>query len=297
MSPRIDSAGDRGAALVSVVIPTHNRAALLERALRSVLAQTHEKLDVIVVDDASEDETRNVVLRIRDPRVRYVRHAANKGGAAARNSGVDAARGEYIAFLDDDDQWKPRKVERQLEHLTGYDAAICGFTLCRDGVETPGSRQRLGRTVVTRRMLRRTVVGWGTSTFMVRRDVARQVRFDDALGSGQDWDFLIRLFAGHRIVYVDEPLVTFDVGAHRRITNGSFDLSPANAEKRLRVFYKHAEFFGAFWFNYHVAARLLYRVRERRDALRHLLGAVRRCGVIPVFFGFVNRFCQKTFGY
>ncbi|MFL6647921.1 MAG: glycosyltransferase family 2 protein [Sulfurifustaceae bacterium] len=297
MPPCIDPDNDRSGPLVSVVIPTRNRARLLERALQSVLAQTYRKLDVLVVDDASEDDTPEVVRQVGDARVRYLRHAVRKGGGAARNTGIDAAQGVYVAFLDDDDQWKPRKIERQLEHIAGRAAAICGFTLYRDGVETPGSRRGGGDAAVTGRMLRRTVIGWGTSTFMVRSEVARRVRFDEELGSGQDWDFLIRLFADSGIAYVDEPLVTFDVGGHARITSASFDLPPTHAENRLRIFYKHADFFGPFWLNYHVASRLLYRVRERRDASRHLLAAIRRCGVIPVLVGFVNRFYQKTFGY
>lgn len=283
--------------LVSVVVPTHNRAPLLVRALRSALAQTHRNLEVIVVDDASNDETPHRVRDFHDARIRYLRHEVNRGGGATRNTGVRAARGEYIAFLDDDDEWSPAKIERQLQSIAGHGAVICGFMLDAGHGAVPGTRTRGSRTVVTPAMLRRTVVGWGASTFMVSSAIARTVEFDEELASGQDWDFLIRVFAEHRILYIDDPLVTFHVGAHPRITSGNVEAPPAQLEKRLRIFYKHRDFFGRFWFNYHIAGRLLYRVRQRRNALRQVASAVRRCGVLPVVFGFLARFYQKNFGY
>jgi glycosyltransferase involved in cell wall biosynthesis len=128
-----DPSADRGAStrandttpLVSVVLPTFNRAHLLKSALASVLSQTYKNLEIIVVDDASTDDTQQVVAVIKDHRLRYIRHVATKGGSAARNTGILAAIGSYIAFLDDDDEWYPEKVEAQLEWLDRYDAVLC----------------------------------------------------------------------------------------------------------------------------------------------------------------------------
>ena len=101
--------------VVSVVISTYNRQEKLKRALASVLGQTLRDIEVIVVDNASTDATEEVVRNVKDLRVRYIRHDSNKGGPAARNTGIKHARAPYIALLDDDDEWMPQKLEKQVE--------------------------------------------------------------------------------------------------------------------------------------------------------------------------------------
>jgi glycosyltransferase involved in cell wall biosynthesis len=105
---------------VSAVIPTYNRAQFLERAIRSVLDQTFQDFEIVVVNDASPDEgaTDAVVKDFRDPRIKYFRHETNKGIGATRNTGVLNSSGEYIAFLDDDDAWLPQKLALQCRLLT-----------------------------------------------------------------------------------------------------------------------------------------------------------------------------------
>ena len=105
--------------LVSIVIPTYKRADLLPRALNSVLAQTHQNLDIIIVDDNAEfPETREMVRRIvtetGDARISLIQNKKNLGGGPSRNAGIEASRGEYIAFLDDDDEYLPERIEKQL---------------------------------------------------------------------------------------------------------------------------------------------------------------------------------------
>lgn len=100
---------------VSVIIPTYNRAHLIGRAIKSVLNQTYKDFEIIIVDDGSTDKTEEVVKDFKDERVRYIRREKNKGGSAARNTGIKAARGEYIAFQDSDDEWLPEKLEKQMK--------------------------------------------------------------------------------------------------------------------------------------------------------------------------------------
>jgi glycosyltransferase involved in cell wall biosynthesis len=101
--------------LVSVIIPTYNRASTLARAIESVLKQTYGNLELIVVDDSSNDETSGVVSGIADERIKYIKFSKNKGVAAARNAGIKESCGDYIAFLDSDDQWLPDKLKLSLE--------------------------------------------------------------------------------------------------------------------------------------------------------------------------------------
>ncbi|MGB9587486.1 MAG: glycosyltransferase family 2 protein, partial [Armatimonadota bacterium] len=118
---------------VSVVIPTYNRALLVERAIRSVLGQTYTDFEVIVVDDGSTDDTKRILadLAHEDPRVRWFHHSENRGAQAARNTGCRAAEGEYIAFLDSDNEWLSNKLHLQMELLKEHGEYIgvvyCGF--------------------------------------------------------------------------------------------------------------------------------------------------------------------------
>jgi glycosyltransferase involved in cell wall biosynthesis len=100
---------------VTVVIPTHNRAEFLHNAITSVLNQTFQCFEIIVVDDASTDNTVEVVNRFAEEKIKLVRHSTRKGGAAARNTGILNSCGEYIAFLDDDDEWYQEKLARQMD--------------------------------------------------------------------------------------------------------------------------------------------------------------------------------------
>ena len=103
--------------LVSVVIPTHNRADLLPRAIDSVLNQTYSNFEIIVVSDGSTDNTEEVVKSYsdKDSRIRFIGYSPARGGNIARNTGIEAAKGEYVAFLDDDDEWMPEKLKKQIK--------------------------------------------------------------------------------------------------------------------------------------------------------------------------------------
>src|SRR3989442_437688 len=100
---------------VSVIIPTYNRAEFLGLALTSVLNQTFQDFEILIIDDNSQDSTQEVVTNFGDERIKYIRHDVNKRVAAARNTGVANSNGEYIAFLDDDDEWFPDKLQIQLD--------------------------------------------------------------------------------------------------------------------------------------------------------------------------------------
>lgn len=201
------------APLVSVVIPSYNRGHAIGACIDSVLAQTLEDFEIVVVDDASTDDTRARVAAIADPRVRYVAHAANRGGAAARNTGVRAARGDFIAFLDSDDSWSPRKLERQIallgERGPDYGVAYTWFIgRDRDGREVSRSDHSLDGSVADALLVANYV---GTfSSIVVRRDVFERVGgLDESLRSCQDWDLSIRLSRVTKICCVEDYLVSY----------------------------------------------------------------------------------------
>lgn len=217
-----DTATGSDRPLVSVIIPAYNRASVVSRAIDSALAQTVEDIEVIVVDDGSTDDTEAVVAGYDDDRVRYLGHDHNRGRSAARNTGIDAARGEYVAFLDSDDRWLPHKLQRQLDRLprcsSEWVGVYCEFLtpapsrfgeaidwLSRNVFANPAVRE--GGRELAREILTMNVLMGPGSTLLVRRNALEGLRFDDGLVDHEDWDFVLQLLDRGKIAHVDEPLV------------------------------------------------------------------------------------------
>jgi glycosyltransferase involved in cell wall biosynthesis len=201
---------------VSVVIPVFNRPVAVRRAIDSVLRQTCQDFEVIVVDDASTDATPAAVEELADPRIRLIRHERNRGGSAARNTGIRAGSAPYVAFLDSDDEWLPTKLERQLE-VFERSSDLVGFVYTgAERVFPDGSVSRYiprQRTDLSRALLAENVVG-ETSLGMVRRSVLDAVDgFDESLPSCQDLDLWLRICERFSADVVPDALV--------RISNSS----------------------------------------------------------------------------
>lgn len=208
---------------VTVIIPTHNRAAMIERSVQSALAQSYEDLDVIVVDDGSTDNTAEVVERIVDDRLRYIRREKNAGAQAARNAGVRAASGDLIAFLDSDDEWDPLKIELQVEKLSTCPPSVgmvyCGIRrIDQDGRTVPDRIPRY-RGRLFERLLQKNIIG-GMSVALIRADVLREVGpFDERLRARQDLDMWLRIARHYEIDFVPEKLVVYHLHRGRTSEN------------------------------------------------------------------------------
>ena len=195
--------------LVSVVIPVYNRSELVGRAIRSVLAQTWVDFEVIVVDDASDDGTPE---RIRDEfgeQVRLLVQERNRGVSAARNCGVSAGCGEWMAFLDADDEWLPEKLAKQLAALRASGLAVCHTDeiWIRNGVRVnpPKQYRKQGGDIFAQAL---QVCCMCPSSLVIRRDLLRDVgMFDEELPVCEDYDLFLRLTARHQVACVDEKLV------------------------------------------------------------------------------------------
>ena len=199
--------------IVSVIIPTCDRAHLLERAVKSVLDQSFDDYEVIVVDDHSRDDTLEVIERLRDKRVRCIARCQRGGGAAARNTGIEAASGEYLAFLDDDDAWHDRKLQSQIEVMQRRPEVGLVYT---GAVHIHQHNGQIFKTVTPRYrgnifqvLLERNVIGT-TSSIMVRKESLLAVGgFDESFPSCQDWDLYLRLARDWAFDFVGEALVDF----------------------------------------------------------------------------------------
>ena len=208
MKPHIAGKEERPA--VSVVIPTHNRVHLLRRCLGTVLSQLDVSVEAIVVDDGSEDDTAGYVNGIDDDRVRLVRHEMPQGVSAARNSGLERARGDWVAFLDDDDMWAPDKLQAQLEaaRLRSQAGWVCaGSVTVDEGLHVIAAMAPAPDTDVSKLLAYNNIPG-GASGIIVRTELARAVGgFDPELSNMADWDMWIRLSLTTPPATVRRPLV------------------------------------------------------------------------------------------
>ena len=210
-----------GAETVSIVLPTHNRAHLVGRAVRSVLSQTHTDWELIVVDDGSQDATPAAIAEFRDPRVRYLRNDPAVGPARARNVGIrSAGPSGYLGFLDDDDEWLPRKLERQLATFRASAVALsavgCGRIDCGPASSEVHLPQYRGD--VFEHLLARRARGYGAQLILVKRQPGQDdVLFDADLPCLEDADYSMRLALQGPLDFVPEPLVKIyrnDGGPH-----------------------------------------------------------------------------------
>lgn len=200
--------------LISVIIPTYNRTSELERALNGVLQQTYENLEIIVVDDNSIEKGSivGIINSFNDPRIILLQHAVNRGGGAARNSGIVSARGDYIAFLDSDDEWKSDKIEKQLSILDGEnvnDAVVyCQSEIIYRSkpILLPPRGIKEKEKVCDYLFLNGGFLP--TPSLLVSAKLAKSIMFNPELRRHQDYDFLLRIDESEaRFYFISEPLV------------------------------------------------------------------------------------------
>ncbi len=189
----------------SAIIPTYNRPQVLVRAIKSVLGQTFGDFELLVVDDASTEDTEAMVRSFRDPRIRYMRQKVNRGPAAGRDRGIEASRGEYVAFLDDDDEWLPEFLERingvfESDHDRRIAVVETGIYTDSGDVRLFDSRDVFENLLTLRR-------GICMSSIAVRRTaLGDDLRFDDGSWFTQDRHLFMELARQHAFVSVAEPL-------------------------------------------------------------------------------------------
>ena len=200
---------------ISVIIPTYNRVHTIARTIESVLSQTCQNFEILVADDASTDDTENLVREFaRSSPIYYLRHESNKGAPVARNMGAKEARGEYLAFLDSDDIWYPQFLERQLSILEELPPDV-GMVCC--GMLQKGAGHERVMSSGSRDLTydENLVFGDGicTSSFLIKKVAFEETKgFDVELSSFQDFDFLLRMSAEFRIVSNDEVLMEYCLG-------------------------------------------------------------------------------------
>lgn len=260
--------------LVSIVMPTYNRAGMIGRSIESVLCQTYTNLELIIVDDASTDNTQAVVERYRDPRIRYVRNEKNIRASASRNRGMKMAEGRFISFLDSDDEMLPEKIELQVQlfetsTVPNLGVVSCGRVDYRNGVKYFEWVPR-HRGDILEKLLAKTRVGAGCPFLMIKREVMEAgIFFDPAMPAAQDWDFLVAVCQKFNFDFVDKPLLRVNhhngerVYTHERAAK-AFDLQ---LKKYAGLFRRYPAAHRRFMIKY---ADVLFVSMDREQAIKML---------------------------
>lgn len=206
---------------VSVIIPTSNRATLVARAIRSVLVQSFKDLEIIVIDDASFDNTHETVQSFNDPRIIYIKMSEQKGAQISRNIGIKKARGQYIALLDDDDEWLPEKLQKQLDLYNNNNQHL--------GVVYTGAfiitHQHISKAKPTlkgnvKHLLFDGFPGPLSSTALIKKECFEKIgEFDEILKFHQVKDIWMRISNHFEFDYIDEYLTKIYTNHNKRISN------------------------------------------------------------------------------
>lgn len=271
--------------LVSVIIPTYNRAEFLGFAISSILDQTYKNLQVIIVDDGSTDDTENVIKNFQNQEIVYIKQE-HKGAPSARNIGIANSKGEYIAFLDSDDMWMPAYIEKQLEVFEksklNPGVVYCGI----EYIDETGRQIREKRLPAYRGDLflyllgaRRNVVIGAISTVLIKRKCFEECGlFDNNLPSRQDLDLLIRMSRKFTFDYVYEVLVKRRV--HNKRISSNIDALIKGRELLFEKIYdelkKHRRILAKYY--YHTAVLYL----KKGNKIKHREYIVKSLKAFPL---------------
>jgi glycosyltransferase involved in cell wall biosynthesis len=295
---------------VSVIIPTYNRSKYLPRAVKSVLGQTFSDLEVIIVDDCSTDQTPAVAKKIvsQDSRVRYHRLEKNQGAPKARNTGIGLAKGEYIGLLDDDDNWRPNKLELQVKKFDSSPEEVAlvygGYKInysdedIADRVKKPKKKGKIFEDLLDKCRI-------GSPTVLVRAVAFDKVgRFDLKLKSCQDWDMWLRISKEFKVDYVDEVVADYYLRSGGQISRNF----SSQVQGRKRIFKKYRKYLekhpDIMAKHIKTIVRFLVADNQKREALdwhKKLMNlesiSLRNLKVylaIVFFFGWYQKRCQRV---
>jgi len=217
---------------VTVIIPTYNRAHLLGRSIKSVLGQTYRDIELIVVDDCSTDNTEEVIRSFSDERLLSFRLNENSGSPAApTNKGIEAARGEYIAIQDSDDEWLPRKLEKQMDVFkkVSLEVAVVYTDVWRirengEKEYNPSPHIMPEDGIIYRKALGYRLEGIGTQTLLIRKECfSKTGLFDEKLHMYIDTELLIRMSKYYYFYHLQEPLVNYFETPGSMVLNSNFE--------------------------------------------------------------------------
>jgi len=276
--------------LVSIIIPTIGRRARLKRAVKSVHAQFYEPYELIIVGGSNDDGISSYIIDL-DISAKYLEQS-EKGLSNARNIGIEAASGDYVAFLDDDDWWQPEKLTRQVEVMRSAPETSAFVYTGIKSVNSDGELIQVTRPSVVpamERLLTRNYIGSPSSVLARTRCVENVGCFDESLPSREEWDLYLRLCSQYDAEVISDPLVIKE--KHSESMSGDVKMVERDWK---RLYKKHKEKYTdeiaqKFWANYHlVLCRKYADQSDLANARRHALRSLQyrfNIGTLPYLFG------------
>lgn len=283
---------------VSIIVPTYQREEKLERALESINSQTYRDFQIIVVDDNPSEKFREkveeIVENLETDNITRLVNGENQGVSSARNLGIEKAEGEIVAFLDDDDEWKPEKIEKQVEKIKqeGINAVYTASEMYDEGVKdivrkTPG--------LDLNAMLERDRIG-SPSKVMIEKEFLEKVGgFDEDIPSAEDWDLWIRLMKrGCNFAYIDEPLTRYHLDDDSK--SSQKDIATEGREK---ITEKHSKLLNEAGTRvkarHHLnRAKKQYQLGDNNGTQRHLKKTLRNNPLEPEAYALVTIYLIRT---
>ncbi|WP_299093714.1 glycosyltransferase family 2 protein [uncultured Metabacillus sp.] len=211
---------------VSIIITTYKGSNCIRRAIRSLLEQTYANIEIIVVDDNPPEsveriETEKIMKEYKESNIKYIKHETNLNGAAARNSGIKVATGEFVGFLDDDDYYLPTKVEMCVKTLTenkNSDAVFCGVIATDNTHILRVVKPKIDDSNMQKELLFNVnMMGTGSNLFLRKLSIDKIGYFDVSYYRLQDVEFMVRFFEHYKVCCLDELLIVKAVGGYNNI--------------------------------------------------------------------------------
>jgi glycosyltransferase involved in cell wall biosynthesis len=219
---------------ISVIIPTYNREESIIDSINSVLRQTYDNLEIIIIDDGSTDKTESLIANLNDNRIKYIKLNGNKGASFARNEGIKIASGKYITFQDSDDLYHLDKIERQYKNLIKKKSDFDFCMVClhfNKSFEVIFPREYQHKKIVRKKILEELCNGnfISTQSIFIKKEVIKNYLFDINFQRLQDYDLVLRILPKHKVSYSKKVLVDLyrkkdSIGRDNKKLNQSFHL-------------------------------------------------------------------------
>jgi len=274
--------------LVSCIITTYNRPKLVGRAIESVLGQSYSSIELIIIDDHSNelyDEVKE--LYSANVKVRFHRNAKNLGLAASRNVGINLSNGKYVAFLDDDDVWMKDKLKKQISYLeTNKD-----FIGCSSSHIESVSKKTIKIDKEVYRFEDNTGFNYlgPPSKLMLKKDIALATMFDEEAKHAEDWDFYLRILKLGPVYIFKDPLIIYDTVHFGRMTTGFSSMTIAQIKEKAQMTYKNRTLIGERNFKMRLGEYFLTGIFRRKNIPSYFQQVIKEVGLATVVRVFKNK--------